>query len=182
MGLASLKSALSARSIVTLVASMRREANGSVSASSGLSATGCIFLDDLIVEATPLTKVPDAPKADITGDYMSKVFDSSGDQIATVTEGRIHILGERPVDGHLMDHATEEIAFADGNVHAEGIFDLTKMMEGEWQGLPLMGTSGRYCGMIGVEIFQAIELPVKFHEKIILCSYHDFQGLVSWLR
>jgi len=135
----------------------------------------------LIVEATPLVAVPEAPEAGITGDYMSKVLDSAGTQIATVTGGRIHILGERPSDGHLMDHAKEDIALADGTIHAEGVFDLNILMDGGWQGLPLVGTSGRYRGMIGVEIFQAIELPVRFHEKIIMCSYRDLPTLITQL-
>ena len=131
---------------------------------------GCNLLDGLDekIVSTSLNDLGGAyPEVGDSVAYLDYLYDSSGKRIGTVY-GTLSVI-YRDEHDHLMNKAHETIRLPGGTLTAEGIFDLTKSIDGEWQFLPVIGTSGGYDEKLGRRSFQIITAGKSLHAKIELC-------------
>lgn len=158
------------RVIVPLVAVTAALLTGSAT-SSAAPPQGCVVLDDLsetIVDGTENELGGPFPSVGDSGTYLDRLHDRSGNQVGTVY-GLINVPFALP-DGDLVEHSDERIDLPDGSVEAAGLFNVTQA-DGHkaWQFLPLVGTSGRYRGMVGKRHFQILEFRHSLNARIEMC-------------
>jgi hypothetical protein len=113
------------------------------------------------------------PSTGMQGIYHNSMFDAATNKlVGQVTDGYIDIKDKRQSDGDLIDFGHEDITMVGGGtIHVEGTFDISALYyKGAWEPVPAYGTSGKYKGMTGVELFQAVKVPYLYYEEIILCG------------
>ncbi|MGW0604790.1 allene oxide cyclase barrel-like domain-containing protein [Streptomyces sp. NPDC002640] len=101
--------------------------------------------------------------------YDSTFVTADGEHVGSL-KGTGRILYERSADAHLMMYYREEITFPDGTAQTAGWVDGTAILGGAWQRFPIVGTGGRYEGMIGLRSFQpSREAPhSRYHSHLVL--------------
>lgn len=112
------------------------------------------------------------PSAGMQGTYNNSMFDAATNAlVGHVHGGFIHILYKRKSDGDLIDYGHEDITMVGGGtIHAVGTINVSALYyKGAWEAIAAYGTSGRYHGMTGVELFQAVKVPFLYYEEIVLC-------------
>lgn len=112
------------------------------------------------------------PSVGMQGTYKNSMFDVSTNKlVGHVTDGYINILYKRKSDGDLIDSGREDITMVGGGtIHVEGEFDISALYyKGAWEPGAAYGISGKYKGMTGLELFQAVKVPYLYYEDIILC-------------
>ena len=122
----------------------------------------------------PLTEVttelktdadPDAPKIGDYGTYQDDLIDADGNKIGEVF-GRAEAVYIRPSDGHSFAWYIEDITLPDGTASYEGPLDTTLARTGTPVRVPIVGTGGRYAGLLGTRevtiVNSKLYVDVKF--------------------
>jgi hypothetical protein len=99
--------------------------------------------------------------------YFDYLKDAHGKRLATVY-GSANV-PSRLENGDMAEYSDERIEFSDGAVEAQGIYNITEAEKGAWQYLPVVGTEGKYRGMIGKRHFQITKMGVALKGWIELC-------------
>jgi Allene oxide cyclase barrel like domain len=94
------------------------------------------------------------------GTYRDDLIDERGEKIGTVF-GYAEAVYRRPSDGHVFSWYHEEITLPDGTAVYDGPLDTTLARQGGLTRVPIVGTGGRYEGLLGTR-----EIKVK-HAKLL---------------
>ncbi len=141
----------------------------------GFRAGRCLVLDNLTEHFIPgsgsVTGAgpnPSEPTVGQRGTYSMRIVDAAGDQIGSMLNGTTYVYAQA-ANGDFLSQGDEHITLNDGAIHAEGNYDLSATLAHNWQAIPAVGTSGRYRGMHGVELFYDVVNPVLFDEAFVMC-------------
>ncbi|MEX5634711.1 allene oxide cyclase barrel-like domain-containing protein [Parafrankia sp. FMc2] len=114
--------------------------------------SGLIIIGPL-TEVTTELKLGDgvlgAPKVGDYGTYQDDLIDADDKKIGEVF-GRAEGVYQRPSDGHLFSWYVEDITLPDGTATYEGPLDVTAAQSSVLLRFPIVGTGGRYEGLLGV--------------------------------
>ncbi|MET7425978.1 hypothetical protein [Dactylosporangium sp. NPDC005555] len=108
---------------------------------------------------------PDTPEVGDADSYDTVLLDGEGNKVGTLT-GRGKVSYQRPGDGHVMIHYTEELVLPDGTVSIDGWIDGNDIQAGHWVTLAATGASGPYKGWTGVRMLR-IKEPHKVMDAAI---------------
>jgi Allene oxide cyclase barrel like domain len=130
--------------------------------------SGLIIIGPL-TEVTTELKVGDgtlgAPKVGDYGTYQDDLIDADGNKIGEVF-GRAEGVYQRPSDGHLFSWYVEDITLPDGTAVYEGPLDVTLAQTGAPLRVPIVGTGGKYDGLLGTREVTVVDpkryVDVKF--------------------
>jgi hypothetical protein len=101
------------------------------------------------------------------GSYVNQLITRNGTVVATVSGTSVAVYQDGP---QLWTVMTNTDKFADGDVIAAGLNDVTALMAGEWLSLPAKGVSGKLAGMTGTRSFKKrIDTPDLYDSKLVLC-------------
>jgi hypothetical protein len=107
--------------------------------------------DEKSVEAGDYTAV----KIGDYGTYEDDLIDADGQKIGTLS-GKVEVLYQRPSDDHVICWYREEIRLPDGTALFDGAMDFTAAIHGELMRGLIVGTGGRYQGMIGIREVRSV--------------------------
>lgn len=145
-------------------------AAGSGAPSSAAQRDGCVAVDNLsetIVDGTENELGGPFPSVGDSGTYLDRLYDPAG-KLAGTVYGLISVPYKLP-NGDLIEHADERITLPDGTFEAAGLFNVTQAEQKVWQFLPLVGTGGRYQGMVGKRYFQILEFRHSLNARVEMC-------------
>ncbi|WP_103337399.1 allene oxide cyclase barrel-like domain-containing protein [Amycolatopsis sp. CA-126428] len=131
---------------------------------------GCVVIDNLsetIVDGTENELGGPFPSVGDSGTYLDRLYDPAGKPAGTVY-GLINVPFALP-GGDLIEHSDERIELPEGTIEAAGLFNVTQAERKVWQFLPLVGTGGRYQGMVGKRHFQILEFRHSLNARIEMC-------------
>jgi hypothetical protein len=129
------------------------------------SRQACVQIDDLDEVTVARTHDDAAPEGLSVGDigtYTNEMRDADGNLVGTVY-GRVEMVYQNPVNGHVIGKYTEDIEFTNGGeVSTIGLGDINDMLEGGSVYVALEGTAGEYEGYRGYRQwdFQTRELVI----------------------
>jgi len=99
------------------------------------------------------------------GTYQDDLLDADEKKVGEVF-GTAELVYQRPSDGHFFGWYIEEITFPDGTARYDGPLDTTLARTGVPVKIPIVGTSGRYEGLLGTReatiIHSKLYVNVKF--------------------
>ncbi len=84
-----------------------------------------------------------------SGTYFDHLIDADGQKVGEVF-GRAEAVYRRESDGHFFSWYREEITLPDGTALYEGPLDTTAAIAGGVVRAPIVGTGGRYEGLLGL--------------------------------
>ncbi|MFB4308120.1 hypothetical protein [Actinomadura sp. GTD37] len=159
-------------SAVVLAAASGTAACGTNSAAAVASdpAPGCNVMDHLEekIVAFSLNELGGPyPSLHDSATYQTRLYDSSGKQIATVY-GKANIADRLP-NGDLLEYSEETIELPAGTIESQGIYNVTQGQAHKWQFMPAIGTKGAYKGKMGKRSFKILKDGELLDAKIEVC-------------
>jgi len=126
-------------------------------------------LDQGAIEAGDYSSI----KIGTLGTYFDHLIDADGQKIGELF-GRAEAIYKRESDGHLFNWYHEEITLEDGTALYDGPLDTTEARKGGITRLPIIGTGGRYEGLLGVRELRVTNARLLNDVKFIF--FPDFSA------
>jgi hypothetical protein len=102
------------------------------------------------------------------GTYHDVMTDASGEFIGTA-DGLVHV-SRVTAQGDVIVTITETLQLPGGTARTIGVVNQTASLEGDWQTLYAVGTSGDYLGKVGTHAYRLVQAPTTSEATVELCG------------